>query len=117
MNDLKVLTSLLDKVRNDYKFDNYNELTIDPTQEFTIEEYQTLKYFFDNRLDLLENELELRGLDIDGFNPNEITFVLYDGDLYQGRTVSQAEANEKLAMISLTFMIIIALGLLANNLA
>jgi len=128
MSDFRVLHKLLDRVRGDYQFKPGDEaylgfLNIDPSHDWSVEEYETFKYFYEKKPRMLEDALELRGLEIETFGPNEIIFVLteqpfedYDPSLYQGRTVEQAEATEKLVMASITLLIIAVIGFLATRL-
>jgi len=96
---------------------------MDPSADWTVEEYQVFKDYYENKPLMLEEALEIRGLEIETFGPNETVFVLsekpfedYDPSLYQGRTVEQAEATEKLVMASITLIIIAIIGFLAGNL-
>jgi len=128
MSDFRVLHKLLDRVRGDYQFKPGDEaylgfLNIDPSHDWSVEEYETFKYFYEKKPRMLEDALELRGLEIETFGPNEVVFVMteepfedYDPSLYQGRTVEQAEANEKVVMALITIAIIAIIGVIANSL-
>jgi hypothetical protein len=128
MSDFRVLNDLLDRISSDYQFnprdeDYFGFLNMDPSADWTVEEYQVFKDYYENKPLMLEEALEIRGLEIETFGPNETVFVLsekpfedYDPSLYQGRTVEQAEATEKLVMASITLIIIAIIGFLAGNL-
>jgi hypothetical protein len=125
MSNFKVLNDLLDRVRNDYQFDQTHELyhgflNISPSNDWTVEESETFYWFLENNEKMLDDALELRGLMISSMGPDEIVFELseeaFDFSLTQGRTVSQEETNEKLVTISLTILIIIIIGVLASTL-
>lgn len=124
MSDFKVLNELLDRVRNDYQFDRSHDryhgfLNICPSQDWTVEEYETFNWFLQNNERMLNDALEIRGLDISSMGPDEIVFDLlekdpFDFSLTQGRTEEQSEANEKIVMVSITIILVILIGLLAN---
>ena len=128
MSDFRVLNELLDRIRYDYQFKPGDEaylgfLNMDPSHDWSVQEYETFKDFYENKSRMLEDALELRGLEIETFGPNEVVFIMteepfedYDASLYQGRTVEQVEANEKVVMALITIAIIAIIGVIANSL-
>ena len=126
MSNFRVLNNLLNRIRSDYQFDGshagyHSYLSVDPTTDWTAEEYEVFTYFMNERPLQFEEALELRGLVITRMVPVEIIFELseeeaFDFSLTQGRTESQEEVNEKLVTISITMLIIVIIGFLASTL-
>lgn len=126
MSNFRVLNNLLDRIRSDYQFDGSHDgyhgyVSVDPTTDWTTEEYEVFTYFVNEKPLQFEEALELRGLVITQMVPGEIIFELseeeaFDFSLTQGRTESQEEVNEKLVTISITLLIIAIIGVLASTL-
>jgi len=121
MKDLKTVNALIDRIRNDYQFDSSSEnyigfLNVDPSHDWTIKEWDAMLWMVENDPDLLENILEMRGLDIEGFHNTEVIFVLteepfgnsedVDLSLTQGRTEKQVQYTELVVNSIITLALI-----------
>lgn len=132
MRDLKTVNLLIDRIRNDYQFDSSSRdymgfLNVDPSQDWTIEEWDAMLWMVENEPDLLEDILEMRGLSIESFGEGEVIFVLTEepfGDkatevedlsLTQGRTKQQMEYSEMVVNAVITLALIAALAVLGYS--
>lgn len=117
MRDLRSLNSLIDRIRNDYEFNSNEEyigyLNIDPSQEWTVQEWDDMLYMIENEPDLLDDILEMRGLELQSFGPNEVIFILLEepfGNLYQGRTPKQVEYSSLVVNGIISIAIIVSVA-------
>jgi hypothetical protein len=102
MRDLKTLNTLIDRIRSDYQFDSSSEdymgfLNLDPSQDWTTQEYDEVSYMVENEPELLDDILEMRGLELQSFGPTEAIFVLIEepfANWNQGRTPNQVQYSE-----------------------
>jgi len=102
MRDLKTLNALIDRIRSDYQFDSSSEdymgfLNLDPSQDWTTQEYDEVLYMIENEPELLDEILEMRGLELQSFGPTEAIFVLTEepfANWNQGRTPNQVQYSE-----------------------
>ena len=130
MKDLKTVNALIDRIRNDYQFDSSSEnyigfLNVDPSHDWTIKEWDAMLWMVENDPDLLENILEMRGLDIEGFHNTEVIFVLTEepfGDiqetdlsLTQGRTEQQVQYTELVVNSIITLALITSICVVAYS--
>ena len=130
MRDLKIVNLLIDRIRNDYQFDSSSGdymgfLNVDPSQDWTIEEWDATLWMVENEPDLLEDILEMRGLSIEAFGEGEVIFVLTEepfGDtgvkdlsLTQGRTEQQMEYSELVVNAVITLALIAALAVMGYS--
>ena len=130
MRDLKTVNTLIDRIRNDYQFDSSSEdymgfLNVDPSQDWTIKEWDAMLWMVENEPDTLDEILEMRGLDIEGFHNTEVIFVLTEepfGDtgtedlsLTQGRTEQQMEYSEMVVNAVITLALIAALAVMGYS--
>ena len=130
MKDLKTVNALIDRIRNDYQFDSSSEnyigfLNVDPSQDWTIKEWDAMLWMVENDPDLLENILEMRGLDIEGFHNTEVIFVLteepfgnsedVDLSLTQGRTEKQVQYTELVVNSIITLALITSICVVAYS--
>jgi len=130
MKDLKTVNALIDRIRNDYQFDSSSEnyigfLNVDPSHDWTIKEWDAMLWMVENDPDLLENILEMRGLDIEGFHNTEVIFVLteepfgnsedVDLSLTQGRTEKQVQYTELVVNSIITLALITSICVVAYS--
>lgn len=121
MRDLKTINNLIDRIRNDYGFNSSSEdylgfLNIDPSQSWTIKEWDSMLWMVENDPDLLEKILEMRGLSIESFGEGSVIFVLteepfgnsedVDLSLTQGRTEKQIQYTELVVNSIITLALI-----------
>jgi len=118
MRDLKTLNTLIERIRNDYQFDSSSEdymgfLNMDPSQDWTTQEYDDMLYMIENEPELLNEILEMRGLELESFGPTEAIFILIEepfGYFYQGRTPKQVEYSENVVNVIITAFAVLAIG-------
>jgi len=130
MKDLKTVNALIDRIRNDYQFDSSSEnyigfLNVDPSHDWTIKEWDAMLWMVENDPDLLEDILEMRGLDIEGFHNTEVIFVLteepfgnsedVDLSLTQGRTEKQVQYTELVVNSIITLALITSICVVAYS--
>jgi hypothetical protein len=132
MRDLKTVNLLIDRIRNDYQFDSSSGdymgfLNVDPSQDWTIEEWDAMLWMVENEPDTLEDILTMRGLSIESFGEGEVIFVLTEepfGDkatevedlsLTQGRTEQQMEYSEMVVNVVITLALIAVLAVLGYS--
>jgi hypothetical protein len=118
MRDLKTLNTLIDRIRSDYQFDSSSEnymgfLNVDPSQDWTTQEYDDMLYMIENEPDLLDEILEMRGLELQSFGPTEAIFVLTEepfANWNQGRTPKQVEYSENVVNAIITAFAVLAIA-------
>ena len=124
MSDLKVLSDLIERLRQDQQFDLNSEefmgfLNVNPSEDFTAEEFKVFKELYETQPDFLEGVLMLRGLEIQKFSDEEAIFIttedpFLDRTEWQGRTHLQIQTSNQLAMGALTVTLICLLSIILS---
>jgi hypothetical protein len=88
-------------------------LNVDPSQDWTTQEYDDMLYMIENEPDLLDEILEMRGLELQSFGPTEAIFVLTEepfANWNQGRTPKQVEYSENVVNAIITAFAVLAIA-------
>ena len=126
MRQYNTLIRLIERIRGDYQFDPSHELyhgylNMDPSQDWSIEEYNAFTYYFYQERNELDEILWSYGLELDHFFSEECIISLredstdlewdqWDRNLWQGRSQKQVEYTEKVIEYSLLCICIIGMA-------
>lgn len=116
MNDMKVLSDLIERLRQDEQFKiNSPEYTgflnVNPLQDWSEDEVLVFKTLFENKRDFLDAALGMRGLEIQQFSEEEAIFEAEQdpfgtAEEWQGRSPEKVVTSEKFAFWSMVAMLI-----------
>jgi hypothetical protein len=123
MKQYNTLVRLIERIRGDYQFDPSHELyhgyiNMDPSQDWSIEEYNAFSYYFYQERNELDELLWSYGLELDQFISDECIISLredatemkWDRNLWQGRSQKQIEYTEKAIEYSLISISVIVIA-------
>ena len=123
MKQYSTLVRLIERIRGDYQFDPSHELyhgyiNMDPSQDWSIEEYNAFSHYFYQERNELDELLWSYGLELDQFISDECIISLredseyleWDRNLWQGRSQKQVEYTEKVIEYSLLCISVIGMA-------